>query len=141
MAAVDLDDPRIPEGLRLTLDALGEMDETARRHGVDLLVLLIPTKVSVFAERAREFGAPQLESIERLASNEATLRRRITDALDARGIAWVSALDALRARQREERIYPRSIDGHPDAAGHRVIGEVVASRLGRRDGRVRLLSR
>jgi len=128
---LDLDDPRVEEGLRLSLEALDYMHRVCDRSGVDLLVVLIPTKVSVYQPLVHELGIEKgLETIDSLVENEDIVRARAKTYLDASGIPWVDPLPALRNEATRRQIYPRSLDGHPTSEGYRVIAESVARRLG-----------
>jgi hypothetical protein len=51
---INLDDEKIREGLRLTLDLLGKMSDFCRQHDIYLLMVLLPTKESVFASYIAE---------------------------------------------------------------------------------------
>jgi len=47
LCAVDLSDPRIAEGLRISLDAIGRMNERVHAAHAAFAVLLLPTKYSI----------------------------------------------------------------------------------------------
>jgi hypothetical protein len=128
---LDLDDPRIREGLRITLDSLDVIRRTCDEQGIDLVVLLIPTKISVFADYRTEARPADLQAVVRqLEDNERAARAEIEAWLDANGVVHVSALETLRGLIDEDRIYPRSEDGHPTSEGYRVLAELVSDRIG-----------
>ena len=56
LAGLDLDDPRVDEGLRITNEVLWRAQQKADKAGVKLLVLLIPTKELVYAELTQRAG-------------------------------------------------------------------------------------
>ena len=127
---VDLEDARIREGLRLTVVALGAMAEACRRRQVAFAVILIPTKIRVFADRAMQAATPsQAETIEKLVRYESEARDTVAAALAAAGIRYVDVTPALIARG-EERLYRRTPDGHPVSRGYEVIGRRAAVVLG-----------
>jgi len=126
LAALDQSDPRIREGLWITLRALARAHELADASGIRFLVVLIPTKESVFETIAGD----QPDSYRRLVENEALARRATTAFLEERRIEHVDALAALRARLAAgPQPYALDHDGHPNEHGHRAIAEAVARRL------------
>jgi hypothetical protein len=124
LATLDLEDPRVAEGLRLTLDALEVMAAACRARGVRLVVVLIPSKASVFREAL--LRTPDTEVVERVTANERTVADAIRTRLDAAGIAHVDVLPDLRAAATRSGLYPRSANQHPTGEGYRVIAEGVA---------------
>lgn len=126
-AALDLGDPRIAEGLEIALGAIRELDARARARGIRLIVLVIPTKEAVFADRWPQADASFL----RLAASEeqvmSIVRRRLAEA----GIELIEARNALRASLSAGRNpYQETPDGHPTAVGHQVLSDAVVARLG-----------
>ena len=128
--ALDLADPRIAEGARLTELFMQSIDQQVRQRGRHQLVVFIPTKESVYAVPA---GSPMTESHQRLVTMETEVRRRIGGFLANQQIAYVDALPALQAAaQRGTELYPADSDGHPTAGGYAVIAQSVASTLSAR---------
>ena len=124
LSALDLDDPRIVEGLGISLRALRAMQVRATAAQIRFVVLLIPTKELVFAETWRT-PSP---AYRRLSQNEERFRREVKSFLEREGIAQVDALPALRAELAAGRQpYPVSQDGHPNAAGYAAIARAVAA--------------
>ncbi|MGH9368457.1 MAG: GDSL-type esterase/lipase family protein [Thermoanaerobaculia bacterium] len=127
-AAMDLEDPRIAEGLRIALEALRSMSERAREAGTELLVLLIPTKELVFRDEAAK--APPAEDYWWVIEKEQIIRTRTMEFLRGRGIPFLDTLPALReSLARGLQPYPESADGHPNPEGHRIIAGVVAAEM------------
>jgi hypothetical protein len=117
-------------GLDATLATFVEVDATCRGRGIRCLFLLIPTKESVYALRAREeTSAGDYARIARAAAAEDEVRREMTGFLTERGIEVVDPLPALRRAIEDGVLYPAHADGHPLAAGYRVIAEVLLERL------------
>jgi hypothetical protein len=117
--------------MRITFDLLALMDKTCREHGCQLVVVLIPTKETVFSDYL--LGEPRIhlrEVVAELLANEREVRKRVIAFLDGVRIPYVDTLAALRQRVGEG-LYTRSDrDMHPDQDGYRVIGEAVAAHLG-----------
>lgn len=124
-------DPRIRAGFEATPGLLARMDRECRDRGTRFVVVLLPTKESVFAPRVGDLAAhPALDSLVR---NEARLREELIAALDSAGVSHLDALDALRRSSRQP--YFEDADGHPNAVGHEVIARVVGERLTREAAR------
>jgi hypothetical protein len=120
-------DPWIRAGVEATLSLLARMDRLCRDRETRFVVVLLPTKESVFAPRVGDLAAhPALDS---LVGNEARLRDEIVTALDRAGVAHVDALDALRHARSQP--YFEDADGHPNPVGHGVIAGVVEEWLAR----------
>ena len=125
-ARLDQSSAAVREGMRITFELLGMMAKTCHENGCRLLVALIPTKETVFAEyviRSREMRLRDV--IVDLVNQEARAKARLVEFLDRAGIAYVDTLPALRGKVAEQ-LYTRSDgDMHPNKNGYRVIGEVV----------------
>jgi lysophospholipase L1-like esterase len=129
---MNLEDPRLVEGYRICLEAIVRIGQRVRASGADYLVLLVPTKEQVFCESV----PPALQSdpvFRRAVEDAQEIRRRTKAFLDDRGIPYLDPLPALReSLARGEPPYPRSMDGHPNPTGHRVIARYVLGELERR---------
>jgi hypothetical protein len=132
-ARVDQQSAAVREGMRITFALLADMDRTCRAQGCQLVVVVIPTKETVFADRL--LGAPGLplrEVVGDLVANEAKATAALRAFLQSAGIPYVEPLPELR-RNVQQQLYARSDrDMHPSRNGYRVIGETVAAFL---DGR------
>ncbi|MFQ5509037.1 MAG: GDSL-type esterase/lipase family protein [Leptospirillia bacterium] len=130
--AVDDGDVRIRAGFEVIREVLPRMQRQVEAAGAELLVLLIPTKESVFVPRVSDPEAHV--GFSGLVENEARLKAELRARLDAEGIAVVDALGPLVAAV--EQPYPVNADGHPNPFGHRVIAGAVAAWLnaGKRGG-------
>jgi hypothetical protein len=129
--ALDLDDPRVSEGLRLSLVFLEEMKGKCDEIGASCAVVLLPTKERVFADEA--LGRPDLkhgDALMRLVSDEAAVVGRIKSQLDAIGMPYVDLLRPFETL-RSEGIYSTNQDIHPNARGYGVIAEEVATAMPR----------
>jgi len=123
---LDDQDPRIRLGFEIALRAVRVMSERCRAAGVALLVVLIPTKESVFWPRVKTSDRdPDLAS---LIAHEQRLRTEWHDDLAAAGVRYVDVLDVLREAKAQP--YYENIDGHPNELGHQLIAAAVAARLG-----------
>jgi lysophospholipase L1-like esterase len=129
LLAVDLDDPGIREGLRLTRLALERGASACAAARVRFLVLVIPTKERVYADRMRS-AQPLDPAYARLVGMEDRVREAILAGCTADGIECVDALPPLAAAvDAGTAVYPSTTESHPSARGYRVLAELVAARL------------
>jgi lysophospholipase L1-like esterase len=127
LRALDLANPIVQEGLRLTVDRLEQMAEECRQAHVHFLVALIPTKERVYAPWLEGRGdLPEHEALRVLVRNELEANRRIRDRLDQIGVRYVDLELPLRDAADQQAIYPSSDDGHPNAPGYQAIAQTVA---------------
>jgi hypothetical protein len=127
--AIDASDPRIAEGLAVSLRSIEAIARRCRTEGVDLLVVLIPTKETVFAPFA---GLPERHvGLAELLQHEAEVRSRVVEFAAEKGIDVVDVTSALRhcIGQGDVNPYWSSPDGHPSAVGHGAIGSCVARHM------------
>ncbi len=127
---LDQSSASIREGMRITFELLKQMDMASRENGSHFVVVLIPTKETVFADHL--LSNPQIhlsEIIEKLISDEEAARKQLIEFLDKAGIPYVDMLPALR-REVSKKLYTRSDrDMHPGKNGYKIIGEAVAEFL------------
>jgi lysophospholipase L1-like esterase len=128
VTALELDDPRIAEGLRITGVVLRRIKGQADGASVKLLVVLLPTKESVFANAA---GSRQRDPVyERLVSMESRARAALIAQCESAGIQYVDALPLLaRTVSRGEQVYPTSTESHPAPKGYEVIALTTSEAL------------
>lgn len=130
LLGLDRSRPEVQEGLRLTFDALERMIGKTREKGIQLVVLVIPTKEAVFEERL--IGRPDLanaDAIKLLLGAEAEIREEIKRFVETRGIPFVDPRKAMTSAADTEPIYPSNEGGHPVSAGYRAIAAAVAEEI------------
>jgi lysophospholipase L1-like esterase len=128
LTALDLDDPHVAEGLRISGVALQRIQGHAQAAQVKVLVVLIPTKESVFARAAQN---QQRDPVyERLYSMESRARSALIAQCENAKIEYIDALPPLvQAVRRGEQIYPTSTESHPTPKGYEVIALTVYDEL------------
>ena len=118
MAPPDLADPRIAEGLRLTLVSIAAQSEHARAKGARFAVLLIPTKELAFQPTvagSSVVASAKFRTFRTLTAHEATFWDTIRAELTRYGIPYIDVLPMLRAQiEAGIQLYPESWDGHPN---------------------------
>jgi hypothetical protein len=118
---LDQRDPRILLGFELAVGALDSIATRCRREGIDVLVVLIPTKESVFWPRITAPDThPQLRE---LVVDEAILRTRLLQRLEGARVDVVDVLPALRMAVAQP--FHAGTDGHLSPAGHVVVADLV----------------
>ncbi len=129
LCGLDLDEVRITQGLRITKEALWKTQQKTEAQGVKLVVLLIPTKESVYADLMQQEGKYN-GTYRRLVDNESRARKEIVQWCEAKHISYLDALPDLRAAiTRRQQIYPSTTESHPNVAGYRILADVVNKSL------------
>ena len=136
--AVDLDDPRVAEGLRMTVEALDQMQARAEAASADFAVLLIPTKelalkqvvASRLGELPHDFSAQ--------VSEEELTRQTLHRELAVRSIPTIDALPALQSLVESGALpYSETKDGHLNEAGQQAVATLVRGAVERRTAQAR----
>lgn len=120
----------IREGMRITFQILQEMDNVCLQAGCQLVVVLIPTKETVFSDYIEgNAGLHLLDVLERLIKEEREAKHELIEFLDSAGIRYVDTLPALKRNVGDNIYAVTTRDMHPSKNGYRVIGEAVAEYL------------
>jgi len=133
LLALDGTDPRIREGLRLSLEAIKRTNERLSEAGVRFLVLFIPTKELVLDPYMKSIKMKDPDVCRLLQANEKRVWQTIREYLIDHQIPYADALPALR-RSVEAGKNPFLInhDAHPNAAGHEALAITVLSEIKQR---------
>ncbi|MGA8151670.1 MAG: hypothetical protein WB952_12020 [Terriglobales bacterium] len=128
--ALDQQNPNIREGMRITFHLLQDMKQICDQNQIQFLVVVIPTKETVFWPYIeRQPQMPLHDAIEKVFANEQLARDSLFAYFHSAGISSVDALPAMRA-SAEHRLYARTAqDTHPSRNGYRVIAETLAGAL------------
>jgi lysophospholipase L1-like esterase len=130
LRGLDLGRADVREGLRLSLEFFGRMNELARKNGIEFLVVIIPTKETVFAEYIEGNKAlPASDKIDYLIENERQADTAVKSYFDEHGIHYVDALPPLSQSAVTEQIYPNNFGGHENKNGYRIIAETIKKYL------------
>lgn len=131
LKGLDLGRPEVREGLALSLRFIDRMNELAREHNVEFIVVIIPTKESVFARYIEgNKSLPALEKIDYLLENEREVDSEVRKYFDEHGIRYVDALGPLSLSAGTVQIYPNNFGGHENGNGYRVIAGAIKEYLG-----------
>jgi hypothetical protein len=131
LIALDLADARIAEGLRTCLECLKAVFEQLTVARVLFVVVIIPTKELVHEREIRNYWKDDIPSdLAKQLANEKEAISQAKEFLAHNGIPFVDVTAALRqAMDRGWQLYPETDDGHPNAAGYRVIAEFLAGAI------------
>ena len=130
LKALNLELAHVREGLRISLDLIGKMNMICKEKNTEFLVVLIPTKESVYSDFiGNNSSLPNTEIIDELLANESEVRKLVINHLDNNDIAFVSVVDALRGRTRYEQLYPTNFGTHSNKNGYRLIAADISQYL------------
>lgn len=126
--ALDLDNPNVADGARVTARCLQAIAALCRDAGAACVVLAIPTKEFTYAEWQGD-AVPELRE---LAARERRARERVFAAVAAADLELVDLTGALvDALRGGEQPWFRSGDGHLAARGHELAAAALAGARGR----------
>ncbi|MCA9407274.1 MAG: SGNH/GDSL hydrolase family protein, partial [Candidatus Omnitrophica bacterium] len=129
LAPLNLDDPRVQEGLQGSLLALKQMQTRLNQAGIAFQVVLIPTKELVFKEKALQANQTT-DSMLYLFSLEERFWQEVKAYLTQNQIPYVDLLPVLRLQTNAGfQLYPLDWDGHPNPDGYRFMAEYIASQM------------
>ena len=130
LRALDLQDAKVQEGLRLTLHLLGEMRDLCSERAIDFVVVLIPTKENVFAELITENkNIRHFNVINQLLSNEQESTRLMKSYFNGRGIRYIDVLPDLRRAVLKTSPYPSNLDNHLNPTGNEIVATAIQNSL------------
>ena len=125
LGVVNLTDPRVQEGLRISFDVLKKMNEQSLKRGITLIVAVIPTKESVFAQYIENDKTLRpTHPIRELLVSERQVRGRVHAHFRENRIAYIDLLPSLMGAVEKKQIYPHA-DSHPNKEGYQIIAETI----------------
>ena len=106
------------------------MNKFSHENGIGFLVIIIPTKESVFSPLIEGNETLQAsDKIDRLISNERSVSSIVMRYFDEHGIEYIDLLPSLQEAAYTEQIYPANFGGHTNKNGYRIIVETVSGWL------------
>jgi hypothetical protein len=130
LCAVDLSDPRISEGLRISLDVIRDMNDLAKSMNIKFVCLLIPTKEFVFGDLVLEDKNMVNDMFREVIDNETLLWNRAKVFFDENGIDYIDSTPMLKkALESGDQPYQMSTEDHPNVFGQEAIARAVYSGL------------
>ena len=129
VAGVDINDPNVLEGLRLTKEFLVEMNTRASSGGAQLVVVIYPSKMSAYNELVREANLSN-HAFTKIVEDEGELKGEILTVCNEHKIVCVDALPAFQAElEKGKKMYSESWDEHPLPSGYGAYAEVAKNAL------------
>lgn len=123
---MDLSDPRIEEGMRITLEAINEMKKIANDNSIEFLVLMIPLKERVFYEIYPENGLKPSLPMQRTISMQDKIRERTFKYLQQYEIPYIDTLPILsNCFGQSHQPFFEDSNGHLSPVGQKAIAEAV----------------
>ena len=133
LEGLDLDEPRVSEGLRISKLLLGYIRKAAEANNSRMMVVMIPTKEAVYANALKDRMAVGT-TFGRMLSMESRARSELMSACTEQHVECLDVLPFMSAAiSRDEKIYSSTTESHPIATGYAIIAETVnqaISRLG-----------
>ena len=134
LGALNLRDPKVREGLRITLESIRQMNDLCSNSSIQLMIALIPTKESVFADYIENNSRiNNSDTIDELIANERQVNALMKKYFQQYNISYVDVLPDLQNAVGVKTIYPENEDGHPNAAGYEVIANAIHKSLTQRN--------
>jgi hypothetical protein len=126
LRALNLTLPDVQEGLRITLDLINQMNILCTERNIDFLVLLIPTKESVYSDFIQyDSSLPKSQTINELLRNERLIDKTIRTFLENKDIPYVDVLGPLSDAARSIQLYPNNFGGHTNRNGYEIIAKSI----------------
>jgi hypothetical protein len=130
LLALNLDDPNVREGLRISQEMFLRMKQWCDAKGITFRVILLPTKERVFSEfigNDSRFLAQK--EMPELLMNEGQVNDQMKRYFDENGVTYIDVLKPLSEALGEKAIYPSNQDGHPNKNGYEVIAKTVMAQM------------
>jgi hypothetical protein len=128
--AMDLNDSRIREGVRIVETVFQSMQVELKSKGIRFVVVLIPSKPLVYESLAKKHVPPMPASWFEAVDVEQRMRANFLDFFAKHQIECVNPLASMSSRILEgSQLFPESDDVHLNANGYKVLAESVAEFL------------
>jgi lysophospholipase L1-like esterase len=127
LAELNTNDPDIGAAFARTLRILENIKQRCADHGVDLLVILLPTRESAYSLAVQHDWPAEFSSI---VEHEKIVRIRLQRAMLERRIRFLDVLPHMVSAVRDTPdVYPNYDEGHPLSAGYEAYAKAVAGAL------------
>jgi len=123
--------PAVDAGYTIMAAVGRSLADKARQLGIKLVFTIIPTKELAYADKVKAAGLDAPEKYRELVTAESGRVQALAAALQAiDGVRYVDVTKPLQqAALGSTALYLGNIDGHPVAAGYKVIGDTIAAAI------------
>lgn len=131
LAANDNRHPAIRAGYDIMAEVARRIGRMAAEKNVAVIFTVIPTRELAYARKVADEQLDPPETYRQLVAMEQDNIEQLQASIQSDGNAhYVDLIEALQtAALTEAALYPRQWDGHPGAAGYRVIAQTLAAGL------------
>ena len=134
LKGLDLSNPEVREGLRLTLDFFNKMNRSANENKIDFLVVIIPTKETVYSDLISKSGKlANSYELTKLIQSEEVANKVVQAYFTDHGIPFIDVLEPMKEAAKTKEIYPNNFGGHSNNNGYRIIAESINRYLKSKD--------
>ncbi len=128
--ALDTQRPAVADGVRITRQCLEKIHSECDAHGVEVALLLLPTKEFCYHQFMASSQDADAEALAELAAKEAAARQVVIAAAEGIGFRVVDPLPAFTAAlAADQPLYSGNADGHVNANACELIAEVLDREL------------
>ena len=123
--ALNISDPKIKEGLRISLDCFLKMYNLCKINNIIFIVVLFPTKENVYSKYIENNKRLKNSNIiNELLINENIVNGLVKSHFIEHKIPYIDVLEPLRSKIGEQ-IYPSNWDGHPNKNGYEIVAKSI----------------
>lgn len=125
-AVMNLDDPRIRDGWRITQAVLQNIHATLKARGIRFTVLLLHDKAYVMSDLVRQLQSAVPPQFLYAVTVESRLTETVEGWMDDQGIQYVDTAKGMRSLlSRGVMPYPESDDFHPRSTGYLAVAQAL----------------
>lgn len=127
LECLDITNPMINEGLLKSLLLFKMMHQLCAKENIKLLVVVIPTKESVYSKYIKVQSNEGYDMIRKQIKYEAIITKIIREQFSSDNIDCFELLPAMQTHIGGPQLYPASTDGHPNKYGYGVMAGAIAN--------------
>jgi hypothetical protein len=128
LIGLDQEEKSVKEGMRISFQLIHDMNEICRSKNIAFVVVVIPTKESVFSNYIEKNTNLALSDvIDNVILNERKAREKLFTFFKEANIQYIDTLAQLRQAIDHEKLYAyHAVDMHPNRNGYKIIAKAIA---------------